>query len=631
MQELKKIILGETFVTCAIGMAAFLVYTSTICPTISFTDCGELATVAVTLGIAHPTGYPLFTLLERVAVMLYWGRDAIVGLNLFGALLTACAVSLFFKTSMVLLDARRTFSSQPRQKEASRRKRIMSAALGSLVVAFSSTFWSQSAAIEVYALQLVLFLLSVWTFVKGVEEQISEEGSLSRYLVLFGFILGLSFANHMTTNLLAPAFLFLYFKTFGSSRASFGRIVMLALPFLLGLSIYLYLPIRAAIHPPLDWGHPVPFERFAWHFTGKQYRVWMFEGWDVVQKQARYYVSNFSHEFHWTCTILGALGVLTTFRSSKRLCLFLILLFLSSVLYAVNYDIHDIDSYFLLSFLATGWFVVVGLEFVFDFTKARSMGVSILVYAVLVGLIPLQLLRNRGEVDQSRNRMPEYFTCTAIKDLDSSAVVISGLWDYFISPSYYVQMIRGEYPGFTVIDRSLLQNRSWYFLQLERNHPWLYNRCRETIGAFLSELDKFEHDRPFSFPVIQLRWTQLLDDIVRKSLPDHSVYVDGRVEGEFSSEFERIPAGLFVRLKYPSDSVQVVPIRLETSDWVNNTPAATDMCQYCALMLVRHAIWTKNHGFPEDARALLRQATQLDPLNPSIPSIQAALSASPTP
>ena len=45
------------------GFAVFIIYLFTLAPSVVQIDSGELATVQATLGIAHPTGYPLFTMI----------------------------------------------------------------------------------------------------------------------------------------------------------------------------------------------------------------------------------------------------------------------------------------------------------------------------------------------------------------------------------------------------------------------------------------------------------------------------------------------------------------------------------------------------------------------------------------
>ncbi|MEW6104067.1 MAG: DUF2723 domain-containing protein, partial [bacterium] len=49
---------------------SFGVYLHTLTPTVGFHDSGELITCTWTLGIAHPPGYPLYTLLGKVFITL---------------------------------------------------------------------------------------------------------------------------------------------------------------------------------------------------------------------------------------------------------------------------------------------------------------------------------------------------------------------------------------------------------------------------------------------------------------------------------------------------------------------------------------------------------------------------------
>src|ERR1051326_2473444 len=53
-----------------LSAAFLLLYLRTLCPTVYLGDSGEIATAIVTGGVIHPPGYPLFTLLGRVALAL---------------------------------------------------------------------------------------------------------------------------------------------------------------------------------------------------------------------------------------------------------------------------------------------------------------------------------------------------------------------------------------------------------------------------------------------------------------------------------------------------------------------------------------------------------------------------------
>ncbi|MBF8248936.1 MAG: hypothetical protein HW374_1736, partial [Bacteroidetes bacterium] len=210
-----------------VSIVSFAVYLTTMCPTVDVTDAGELATAATTLSIAHPTGYPLFTLLGRCVVMIPLGAEEISRLNILAAIETAVAAGVFLLLVMSFFDSTKTFPARRRNPLNEGEKLIVGMST-SLTFAFCTTVWIQSTSVEVYSLHILLLILTCLFFVKGVEEQMSIDLSTSRFLFFFAFVLGLSFTNHMTTILLAPAFLYLYFSSFGFARESFIRLVKLA-------------------------------------------------------------------------------------------------------------------------------------------------------------------------------------------------------------------------------------------------------------------------------------------------------------------------------------------------------------------------------------------------------------------
>ncbi|MCI0706540.1 MAG: DUF2723 domain-containing protein [Ignavibacteriae bacterium] len=552
-------LLSENGIAVLLILIVLFVYSTTMSPTVSFVDAGELAAVAVTLGIAHPTGYPLFTLLGRCAAMIPLGAEEIIRLNFLSALLTAVTVGLFFKTSLLLFRLR-LFSSEDRASKNST-GHFLAAAVGSLVLAFSSTFWSQSTVVEVYSLHIVFLVAATYCFLRGVDAQRYEGGTISRYLVLFAFVLGLGFTNHMTMLLLAPAFLYLYFSVLGWQRESLFRLLRLTPFFLLGLSAYLYLPIRSSVGPSLDWGHAADLERFLWHVSGKQYRSWMFSSFESAEKQFQFFVNTFPAEFHYGVFAFILIGILAAVNRNGRLFVFLILAFLGCLLYAINYDIHDIESYFLLAYLAIAWFCVLGVNAVHRWISKKfpeRLGWTLL---VLLLLPAVQWWSNNERVDQSENYLVQDYTHSILKSVEPNAFILTYQWDYFFSASYYYQYVRQMRPDVVIIDKELLR-RSWYFIMLERNHPWLIERSRDKVNAFLAELYKFEHGLPLNPEVIEERFNDMINDFIDKAMEERPVYVGNEIEPQFAYAYQRMPEGLLFRLVREGESVSLKPLSL---------------------------------------------------------------------
>jgi hypothetical protein len=631
INRIRLLIGNESIIGCVVFVVTFSVYHTTMCPTVSFTDSGELATVASTLGIAHPTGYPLWTLIGRLAAMVPFGNQEIVRLNVLAGVLTALAVAFFFKLVLIVYRFSTVFRFKRKTVHDEKSWIVkFGAFITALTFGFSSTIWAQSVEIEVYALHVLLVVIVTLYFISGIEEQLTDPQRISRRLFLFAYVLGLSFANHMTTILLAPGFLYLYFTSLGSNKKSWRIIAALAPFFLLGLTCYSYLLIRSMGGPVLDWGHPVTLERFWWHVTGKQYQTWMFSGWDVVSKQFNYFVSNFPTEFQWQVVVFILIGLIETFYQSKRLLVFIILLFGTCLAYSVNFDIHEIDPYFILAYFACGCLLAIAARSLLEWCGKAKQKILIPVAVIVLAALPaIQVLSNRSDVDQSENYQAVTFVHDVFSQVEPNAVVFSSLWDYFMSPSYYLQIIRKERPDVVLVDEELLQNRTWYFIQLERDHPEILAGSQAKVTAFLIELRRFERGEPFEFSTINSRWTALLEDLVTKLLRDHPVYVDSRIAGQFSQNFEEVPEGLLVRLTRKGNEGVWKPISARLGTGTFSNYVTSDLKRYYASMYTFHSYWLVAHRRLPEALENLDEALRVEPSFPPALNLKASISRLP--
>ena len=214
----------------AASLLALVVYIMTLAPTVWFIDSGELAAVATTLGIAHPTGYPLFTIVGHVFSMLPIGSEPIYRLNFMSAFFCSLGVFMFFLLMRLMLtNGSITESAQPKDKAVKGKQQkpvsqvkagIASlpdiivytiAAASALILAFSKTYWAAANSVEVYPLHVFFVITLMLVFFKaifGTDKNSKETNFIAenKFYLLFAFLLGLSFTNHLTTILLAPAF-----------------------------------------------------------------------------------------------------------------------------------------------------------------------------------------------------------------------------------------------------------------------------------------------------------------------------------------------------------------------------------------------------------------------------------------
>jgi hypothetical protein len=547
MMSVKSSFSSPRWVGFLVALFAFGVYMKTLAPSVTFIDSGELATVACTLGIAHPTGYPLFTLLGWVFSKLPIAGEEIVRLNIMAAVFCAAGVYVFFQLMHLLLIIA--------SKSKGGLSVLVASAGASLLLAFSETYWSQATSVEVYSLHVLFLSLVLFCFVNanfyhdiqsrsGVVDQRLSEAS---WWALFAFTLGLSFTNHMTTILLSLGLLYWYFSGQGGGKESWRRILRMGFPFLLGLSVYLYLPIRSAKGALLNWGNPVTLERFLWHLSGKQFRVWIFSSTEAAGRQLKYFINSLPHEFAYIGLFFALVGVVGLFRMEKKLAIGVLLLFLTCVFYSINYDIHDIDSYFLLAYVC----VAIWSGFALFQICTWAQGVRAVQYRVVCFLIiaaslpPIAVHYNVN--DESSNYLVEDYTKNMFASVQPNALVISYQWDFWVSGAYYYQIVKGDRTDVAVVDKELLR-RSWYLLQLEHRYPWLIQESKSEVEAFNKELYKFEHDLPYNPAVIQAKYVEMISSFIVKSMASRPVYVTHEIEGEFTGGLQKVPEGLAFRL-----------------------------------------------------------------------------------
>lgn len=540
---LKHLVKSPHSLAILVAAFCFVVYLRTLAPTVGFIDSGELATVACTLGVAHPTGYPLFTLVGWVFSKLPIASEEIVRLNIMSAFF--CSVGLYFFFRLVhyflsiMAESGRLLKSKP---NATTPTLILAASVcATFMLGFSETYWLTAVSVEVYSLHVFFLSLVAYAFVRAnFPMGEPREG----WWWLFGFTLGLSFTNHMTTILLAPGFLYLYFSRQGGGADAWKRIVRLAIPFLAGLSLYAYLPIRAGQSPYLNWGNPVELERFFWHLSGKQYSVWIFSSTEAAGRQLSYFINMLPAEFAYVGLVIAAVGMVVAWRAERSLAIMILLLFFGCIFYSINYDIYDIDSYFLLAYLCVALWIGIGTVFMLSLLRNNLR--MIVAGGVVLGLVPL--VGNYSRCDESRNYLVEDYTFNMFNSLKPQALVFSYQWDYWVSASYYYQHVKGVRPDVVVVDKELLR-RSWYLQQLKNAYPWLIEASGKEVNEFLVELHKFEHDLPYNPAVIQDRFVRMIQSMIRKSLGSRPVYVTNEVESEFTAGFQQVPEGLALRLE----------------------------------------------------------------------------------
>ncbi|MCB0703024.1 MAG: DUF2723 domain-containing protein [Candidatus Kapaibacterium sp.] len=523
------------------------VYILTLAPDVYFTDSGELASVATSLGIAHPTGYPLFTLIGYLwSNLLPW--SPIFNLNLMAAFATA-ASSLFLFLSLDLLFTNFNLKTKV-VRRVSELNNLLLALFISTGYSFALTTWQQATSVEVYSLQLLIINAFIFTIISAYYS--AKKSDI--YLILSGFLLGLGFANHLTSFMLIPAGLIIFFnktKTM-NAQSRYKLLLYIVGATLLGVLLYLYLPIRSSQLPLFNWGEVHrSFDKFIYHVTGAQYQVWMFSDSAASKENLKLFFELIPSQITWIGILFLIYGFYVVFRGNKTLFFTLVSTAILCVVYSMNYSIHDIDSYFVTAYVVL--FIIVGLA-----AKQLINYQVNLVY--LFAFIPIfNLFVNYETNDLSDDQTVSEYYRLVMQSAEKDAIIVSAQWDFWVSAFWYKNKIEGERKDIILIEKELLR-RTWYVNSLERWYPLIQNQCSTEIEHYQEQLEKFESDLPYDARLIQSQFVNAINCMIDQNYGKRPIYLTFDIlqtDPDIAKNYVKIPEGFLVRLSKTEDEIRL--------------------------------------------------------------------------
>lgn len=407
-----------------VALLAFLLYSLTLAPGITWmhqgADGGELLAAAVTRGVPHPPGYPLYTLLLGAWVTVVGWLAPLSEVawrgNLFSALCGAASAGITVFVAKALLDVVQPEAAFP---TAPMRNRWVWAALAGLAWACSPLLWSQSLLTEVYALHALVFSLLGWTLL----------GSRRRWWLL-SVPLALGTAHHITLFLLTPAAVWLIWAAERRLRPWLGALLWMALGVAVGALFYLYIPLVGAAHPaPVNWGYVSTWQEFWWLVSGEAYRGYLFA---TPTDSVLYRLMQWAYTLVTQYTPLGLLLALAGFAQMDQrqpaLRNFGILWIVPLSIYSIGYFTRDSEIYLLpVTWMLALW-LGVGLALVVAWLESRHFRLTRPPYLVAGGfaiLLVVNLLLAWGQTSLRNDRTVQTFLTQVDAILPDNAIVVS--------------------------------------------------------------------------------------------------------------------------------------------------------------------------------------------------------------
>ena len=434
---------GDLLLAAGCFLLSLMIYLQTLAPSVAtlFDDSLEFPLVCYRLGIAHPTGYPFYTLLGKLFTLGPWHNVA-WAVNLLSAVAGAATLALIYLVARELTCRR------------------LPAFLGVVAMAVSPIFWSQAVIAEVYTLNSTLVAALLWLVLRWARRpllpiepfcllQASPKGKgmlflpgegvwarlpravrrtasqihmlyrrffppvppkfrlrLSPLTYTLAALYGLSLTHHRTVLLLVPpvfTFVLLVERRVFSRAALLGpehpnrsrwlqvasrpTVLLVACVFIPTL-LYLYLPLRGQVGS-LDGTYANTLRGF-WHWvTASGYGVFFDENPLARDLDAAFYAELFWQQFGPIGLALAVVGLIGLVRQSKTLALS-VLAFVMYTAFGIMYRVPDVEVFLIPAFLSVAIWIAVGLDYAVDLLHPR--GPSLVLRRLLASCLLLLFL-----------------------------------------------------------------------------------------------------------------------------------------------------------------------------------------------------------------------------------------------
>ncbi len=243
----------RTWLPRSLATIAFCLYATLATPSFYWLDSAELSAAAVAMGVPHPTGFPLYCVLARIAGYLPIGELAF-RINLLSA---ACAaLTVFFSARLVIDNCRGDDDSLA----------LAATIVSVLLLGLSATFLRQATVAEVYAPTAALLSGTLW-----LGDRVAR-GADARWGASLAVVLGLGLTCHVTYGLVAIPVLGLFaVRLYRGARWPMITPVLMLLP---ALALTAYMPLRTASGhiDTIDWAHADQVGRLLDHLSAARIR-----------------------------------------------------------------------------------------------------------------------------------------------------------------------------------------------------------------------------------------------------------------------------------------------------------------------------------------------------------------------
>lgn len=508
-------------------------YIGTMCPTVYTMDNGELIVAASGLRIAHPTGYPLFCLLSKLGTIIIPFGSIALRINATNAIIAGAAIATLF---LALCQVARKESA------------IIVAALFGL----SPIFWEVATSADVHALTGLLVSAELLLFLRWWK--IRE----TRLLYGLAFVVGLTAANHLSAMLIVPGLLlgvFMHDRSIFRNREIVLKSVLFSI---IPIFLYVYLPARSVASQGTIWGDIYAAAGFWAHVTGQFYRSRMFSlSTLLVWRNLLAFFNLLIMQFPLYVAWLLPIGAVKVRRRLPGLLLPFALMVLVNVFYAINYDIPDIEPYYLPAMLISAVFATAGLSWVVE--RLQKPAYRTVAFAGSAAVVLLIASSNFGRCDKHNTTYIMNYGQNVLATAPKNAFIVA-CGDATYNATLYARMVEGQRPDLIIAERNI--TKAW----MRGDSNWTGRYYYENAAKLSKAMQTFCGARNYSKR--DIRSEKFLADVVAAVMSERPVYLDcpgnqyykHPIVQRLEKSFQLVPEGVLFRVLPKSQQVDTAKL-----------------------------------------------------------------------
>ncbi len=426
----KGLLSWPLFLNGLVFVPFLVLYLYTLVHDILPADNGEFQLVAAVLGVAHPPGYPLHTMLGWLISQVPVGSE-LWRVNLLSALLAAGTLTLVSATVRHLTG------------------RSLAGVAASLALGTSTTFWSQATMTNVRTPSAFFVALGLYALVRYRKESLSP-----RYLSILFASLTLGLTHHLSLGFIGLFFvlyLFLIDPTLVRQPRRWRRPLLVALLCLFPL---LYLPLRPGA--PLAPENLGSLEGFFQHVLALGFSGDFFYFIAPADLWARLLVMGnvFAFQFHPVLLLGAMLGAVVLIWRDRRLAGLLLGGFGLHTFITATYRAPQTVEYMLPAFTLLAVVLGYGLGVTISLAGRARWPKAL----ATLGLVPVILVLLAG-LSQGFQHYPSYRELSRGQDardyagpiLESApeGALLMADW-HWVMPLRYLQLVEGVRPDLEI-------------------------------------------------------------------------------------------------------------------------------------------------------------------------------------